>query len=141
MSDHTPGSWKVSECRRGKLGAPPNEHESYLEIRSDFYGAGTIKNGPEATICEISLYPQTAVDCGGSGFCHVTDPKANAHLIAAAPDLLKACVLATAQINYLHTESMTQGARTFTEPMVSKAQKILRDAIAKATIETSVQQK
>lgn len=88
MSDHTPGPWQVSELKRGVLGQSSERMTTSLEVRSDFHSAGTIKNGPEATICEISLIPQTAVDCGGSGFCHVTDPKANARLVAAAPDLL-----------------------------------------------------
>lgn len=70
MIKHTQGTWTVHEAGRiGKDGPAP----AYIEVRA----------GEHATVC--TLFPHAGV--GGAG---VPTSRANAHLIAAAPDLLEA---------------------------------------------------
>lgn len=89
MTTATPGPWKVNHGRRGKFGTNPDTWTPLIFVQTDFHASGQIKNGPEATICEIAR-DETAT-CVNTGFQHRIrddEAEANARLIAAAPELL-----------------------------------------------------
>lgn len=83
MSRHTPGPWQV----------PHFATDSPCECRS----VVALACYPGA-ICEIFADNGKSIGDGGNGAPPLEQAKANARLIAAAPDLLAACKLAIAAI-------------------------------------------
>lgn len=93
MRKHTPGPWKVTRGRRGPLGMSHDDMAPIIFIQTDFHASGKIKNGSEATICEMKTGEQAVGIGGRAPFSHrISDDevKANTRLIAASPDLLDA---------------------------------------------------
>ena len=103
-TQHTPGPWKLAEKVEGK-GATPNQRR----IRSDAPNAGT----EYGAICQVE------------GFTEGTESGANAHLIAAAPDLLEALVM----VRDADEDCKRDGLQT----IPSMARHRIDAAIAKAT--------
>lgn len=106
MSKHTPGPWTVNEGSIGTLGGEMFPH---LTITTDFHSTGQITNGPEATVAELQLkHASSAFHIGGTkSFEHRIGPdevRANAALIAAAPELLEILVAAVGRVEVANAE-------------------------------------
>lgn len=82
---HSKVSLRVGWIKKGKLDSNFDELPEIPTIQSNFHADGKIKNGPEATICEMQL-DQTAIDCSGP-FSHRFSKEelvATAHLFTIA---------------------------------------------------------
>jgi hypothetical protein len=77
-------------------------------------------------VCTVHVADNKPISEGGNDDPPIDEAKANAHLIAAAPDLLEALSEAVLQIEYLHEKFQETGTGN---AAIAKA----RAAIAKAT--------
>lgn len=113
---HTPGRWLAA--------AKPSSIVGWPVVVAP---AGTV-------ICDVALGPRPA-DCSDERWAeHYGQVEANARLIAAAPELLEAVVLAEDIIDdFLGHLSPDEQIAASEDPKASNALKALRAAIAKAT--------
>ncbi|MCK5608946.1 hypothetical protein KAR91_44140 [Candidatus Pacearchaeota archaeon] len=98
---HTPGPWTVKVYKAHKTNKPQYEIESKTGL-------------PICVVCDVSKQPV----------------KANANLIAAAPELLQACLCALADLEGLREEGLFDDS--FGKPPQIETIEELEDAIKKA---------
>jgi len=120
---HTPGPWKVG--RNGQKWNSPSSPTATVEAHR------TYVEGVEPTVYRVAdvIYPTTQEGCVGAD-----ERKANAHLIAAAPEMLEALK------NLLETSEWLQSSGNLKSPIephpyglgVMLAKSNARAAIAKA---------
>lgn len=72
-TNHTPATWTITEIRRGSYDQPREQWEPVFAIESDAR--------PGATLCEVLVAPPVL---------QLEEARANAEILAAAPDLLAA---------------------------------------------------
>jgi len=111
---HTKGPWEHSRMR---LGAHEKDRRS-----------GFVVNGPDTNAEDLPIRVcDLRVPCGSGGF---NEGKANARLIAAAPELLEAMKNALGDLSHIPAECVPDA--TDRERLITAASG-LRAAVAKAT--------
>lgn len=116
MSKHTPGPWSVPHMARDEVAC----NCAYV-LAEPYMGS----------ICTISISDGKTISDFGNDCPPLDEARANARLIAAAPDLLEA-MQAAIECGMVPVSSAKEGGATAHSQQVRVADQI-RDAIAKAT--------
>lgn len=82
---------RVTRIQRGTFDEDLSQKLPIFAVQTDFHSLGKIKNGPEASVCEI-MPQETAIDCGGTFEFRLGQDRAEriAEVFAGSTRLLRA---------------------------------------------------